>query len=248
MPTITTLVMAIYEYLFLYLYRKSPPVRCAVHHDWWTYFFLKDQYCMAKKEPIAVHSEPPMGFFLIISIKLRFFLSSLVVQSTHQSTFLRLSMLLLRNEFDDILVYTGFEIQDIQDGLIGIEAKKCLDYLDVLIDGRYIDELNDKDCVLRGSSNQHIHFINNELAPIYAEYMKQGRILESFVHNQDIVGVVAPRCKQRKVICLDAVKLIGRAGDVTDDGSNHEKRLPVFDEHRLSKTGRLVVCCKATRQ
>lgn len=94
---------------------------------------------------------------------------------------------ILRNEFDDILVYTGFELQDIQYGLIGIEAKKCLDYLDVLIDGKYIDELNYKDCVLRGSSNQNIHFINNELAPIYAEYMKQGRILESFVHNQNTI-------------------------------------------------------------
>ena len=94
---------------------------------------------------------------------------------------------LLRNEFDDILVYTGFELQDIQDGLVGIEAKKCLEYLDVLIDGKYIDELNYKDCVLRGSNNQNIHFINKGLAPIYAEYMKQGRILESFVHNQNTI-------------------------------------------------------------
>ena len=104
-----------------------------------------------------------------------------------QSQALLKLLTLLRNEFDDILVYTGFELQDIQDGLVGIEAKKCLDYLDVLIDGKYIDELNDKDCVLRGSSNQNIHFITKELAPIYAEYMKQGRILESFVHNQNTI-------------------------------------------------------------
>jgi len=104
-----------------------------------------------------------------------------------QSQALLKLLTLLRNEFDDILVYTGFELQDIQDGLVGIEAKKCLDYLDVLIDGKYIDELNYKDCVLRGSSNQNIHFINKGLAPIYAEYMKQGRILESFVHNQNTI-------------------------------------------------------------
>ncbi len=104
-----------------------------------------------------------------------------------QSQALLKLLTLLRNEFDDILVYTGFELQDIQDGLVGIEAKKCLDYLDVLIDGKYIDELNDKDCVLRGSSNQNIHFITKGLAPIYAEYMKQGRILESFVHNQNTI-------------------------------------------------------------
>lgn len=104
-----------------------------------------------------------------------------------QSQALLKLLTLLRNEFDDILVYTGFELQDIQNGLVGIEAKKCLDYLDVLIDGKYVDELNYKDCVLRGSSNQNIHFITKGLAPIYAEYMKQGRILESFVHNQNMI-------------------------------------------------------------
>lgn len=104
-----------------------------------------------------------------------------------QSQALLKLLILLRNEFDDILVYTGFELHDIQDGLVGIDAKKCLDYLDVLIDGKYIDELNYKDCVLRGSSNQNIHFITKGLAPIYAEYMKQGRILESFVHNQNTI-------------------------------------------------------------
>ena len=94
---------------------------------------------------------------------------------------------LLRNEFDDILVYTGFELADIQGDLVGTESKMCLEYLDVLIDGKYIDELNFNNCVLRGSSNQKIHFINKELAPLYAEYMKQGRILENFVHNQDTI-------------------------------------------------------------
>lgn len=94
---------------------------------------------------------------------------------------------LLRNEFDDILVYTGFELADIQGGLVGTSAKMCLEYMDVLIDGEYIDELNYKDCVLRGSLNQKIHFIKEELASVYDEYMKQGRILESFVHNQDTI-------------------------------------------------------------
>lgn len=93
----------------------------------------------------------------------------------------------LRASFDDILVYTGFLLREIQTGLAGAEAKQCLDYLDVLIDGRYIDELNRKDCVLRGSVNQTIHFFNPKLAPVYAEYMKQGRILESFAHNRDTI-------------------------------------------------------------
>lgn len=94
---------------------------------------------------------------------------------------------LLREGFDDILVYTGFTLRDIQDGLAGSEAKECLDYIDVLIDGAYIDALNRKDCVLRGSANQKIYFFKESLAPAYAEYMKQGRILESFVHAPDTI-------------------------------------------------------------
>lgn len=94
---------------------------------------------------------------------------------------------LVRGIFDDILVYTGYELTEIQSGLIGSAAMECLKYLDVMIDGRYIDELNFKECVLRGSSNQIIHFFNKKLTSAYGEYMKQGRILESFVHNTDTI-------------------------------------------------------------
>lgn len=96
-------------------------------------------------------------------------------------------LILLRNEFDDILVYTGFDLREIQKGLVGNAAKKCLDYIDVLIDGRYIEAMNYKECVLRGSANQSIHFIKEDLASVYVAYMRQGRILESFVHNQNTI-------------------------------------------------------------
>ena len=32
---------------FLFPYRKSPPVRCAVHHDWWTYVRNIKKYLLA---------------------------------------------------------------------------------------------------------------------------------------------------------------------------------------------------------
>lgn len=93
----------------------------------------------------------------------------------------------LRNVFDDILVYTGYELSEIQKGAAGAAGEECLKYVDVLIDGRYVDALNVKECVLRGSTNQKIHFFNKELIPIYEAYMKQGRILENFVHNNDTI-------------------------------------------------------------
>jgi anaerobic ribonucleoside-triphosphate reductase activating protein len=92
-----------------------------------------------------------------------------------------------RSRFEDVLVYTGFSIEDILKGCAGGAGIKCLDYIDVLIDGRYVKELNTSDCVLRGSSNQKITYLNEKMKPIYEEYMKQGRIVETFAHNQKTI-------------------------------------------------------------
>lgn len=46
-------------------------------------------------------------------------------------------------------VYTGYTIDMFQD-------KEFLKYVDVLVDGRYIDELRDLNLLFRGSSNQRI--------------------------------------------------------------------------------------------
>lgn len=93
----------------------------------------------------------------------------------------------VREFFDDILVYTGFELREILDGAAGKEGTECLEYIDVLIDGRYERWLNKPDCVLRGSTNQRIHYLNKEKEAIYTEYMKKGRILESFVHDNKTI-------------------------------------------------------------
>ena len=100
---------------------------------------------------------------------------------------LLLLLKLLRSSFCDILVYTGFELEEIQSGKVGKEAKESLQYIDVLIDGKYIEELNFKECVLRGSTNQKIYILNEALTQEYSSYIKQGRLLETFVHNEDII-------------------------------------------------------------
>ena len=92
-----------------------------------------------------------------------------------------------RNRFDDILVYTGYDLEEIMKGCAGESGIRCIEYIDVLIDGRYDEELNTPDCVLRGSSNQKIHYLNGKIEPIYEEYMKQGRIIESFVHDNETI-------------------------------------------------------------
>lgn len=101
----------------------------------------------------------------------------------------------LRREVQDILVYTGYTLNEIKDGIALEDGINCLDYIDVLIDGRYVDEENQSDCVLRGSRNQDIIFLDSKFNPLsrekiekkYKDYMKKGRMIETFNHNDTII-------------------------------------------------------------
>lgn len=94
---------------------------------------------------------------------------------------------LVRNGFRDVLVYTGYTLEELRGGACGPAGRDCLTYIDVLIDGPYLQELNRPDCVLRGSENQIIHYLNPGLAGDYGAYLARGRILQSFSHGGDVV-------------------------------------------------------------
>jgi anaerobic ribonucleoside-triphosphate reductase activating protein len=60
-----------------------------------------------------------------------------------------------RNRFGetkDIWVYTGYVIDD----LLNLNKEQILDYIDVLVDGEYIEEQRDVSLAFRGSKNQRI--------------------------------------------------------------------------------------------
>lgn len=105
---------------------------------------------------------------------------------------------LVRGFFDDILVYTGYTLEEIENQCAGKAGQECLKFIDVLIDGRYEKKLNTRDCVLRGSSNQVIYYLNKDKEFLYAEYMKEGRIVEHFVHDDKeiITGILNEEEKQ----------------------------------------------------
>lgn len=98
----------------------------------------------------------------------------------------------VRETFADILVYTGFTLDDITNGCAGEAGNACLAYIDVLIDGRYEKENNRPDCVLRGSSNQQIRFLNPQKQAEYTAYMQQGRMVETFFEDGQsiIIGIL----------------------------------------------------------
>lgn len=75
----------------------------------------------------------------------------------------------------NVIVYTGYTIEQ----LTSEKAKKLLEYIDLLIDGPYIDNLNDEKG-LRGSSNQRFHYLTNKL-------MKYNNEIESCGRNNEII-------------------------------------------------------------
>lgn len=92
----------------------------------------------------------------------------------------------LRPIFSDILVYTGFTMHEI------IESNKmssCLEYIDVLVDGRYEEEFNYGESRICGSNNQKIFFLNKNLVNDYKEYDCNNHSLESFIHKGKVITV-----------------------------------------------------------
>lgn len=82
---------------------------------------------------------------------------------------------------DDVLVYTGFEIEEL--------SEKQLKNVSVLIDGKYVEELNDNS-LLRGSSNQRIHILEETQKNKYERYLREEtNKIQNFTTNDGIVSV-----------------------------------------------------------
>lgn len=65
----------------------------------------------------------------------------------------------------DIWCYTGFDFEDIYGGKVGDKniAKELLENIDVLVDGRFIEEQKDPSLLFRGSANQSIIDVGKSL-------------------------------------------------------------------------------------
>lgn len=68
----------------------------------------------------------------------------------------------VKNRFPEkqVWVYTGYKFEQV----LSSDMKNALPYIDVLVDGRYVDELSDISLAYKGSSNQRIIDIQKSLA------------------------------------------------------------------------------------
>ena len=79
----------------------------------------------------------------------------------------------------DILVYTGWTFDEVK---ADPQAQKCLPYIATLIDGEYVESLNDG-VGLRGSSNQTVH----RLAPSPEfDYEGEERRVQGFMFQNNL--------------------------------------------------------------
>ena len=90
----------------------------------------------------------------------------------------------LREISPDILVYSGWQRQELED-----RHPDLLSGIAVLIDGPYLDERNNG-CFLRGSDNQGIHILQKALRSRYEPYLREGRNeIQNFTAGSSVISV-----------------------------------------------------------
>lgn len=91
-----------------------------------------------------------------------------------------LSRVKLKRPELSVILFTGYTIGQVRSG----DSKQVLEYIDVLIDGEYKEELNDNRG-LRGSSNQRIHFLTPALLEHKEEFESGKRTREMHLMEDD---------------------------------------------------------------
>lgn len=94
----------------------------------------------------------------------------------------------LSNQVPDILVYSGYRLQELYD-MNDLAVNGVLNNVATLVDGAYIQELNDNS-PLRGSSNQQIHILKDEYCKMYSHYLQTAENkIQNFTTGDGVVSV-----------------------------------------------------------
>lgn len=96
-----------------------------------------------------------------------------------------------------VIVFSGYKYEQLNSD----SAKRFLKYIDLLIDGPYIDELS-VEKGLKGSNNQHFHYLTERLR-IYQEELENGKRNNEIIMGKDgthIIGIPRKDIDIRNVI------------------------------------------------
>ena len=96
---------------------------------------------------------------------------------------------LIKPQIKDVLVYTGYTYEVVQELLTEEELSLLQSLVSVLIDGPYMAALNRGEGALTGSENQKIYYFDTSLQQVYEEYLSQGRRIENIHMGQGVISV-----------------------------------------------------------
>lgn len=89
---------------------------------------------------------------------------------------------------DDLLIYSGYKLEELRKRT-DLATEQILQTASVLIDGAYIEELNDNS-ILRGSSNQRVHVLNEEYRELYLRYLTETHNqIQNFTTTDGVISV-----------------------------------------------------------
>ena len=92
--------------------------------------------------------------------------------------------------FDDIIIYTGFRLEDLERNLPVNILTILKDRISILIDGPYIDCLNDGKSAMIGSVNQRHIFFDKTKMEKYKKYcINFGRKIQNVYYDKGIISV-----------------------------------------------------------
>ena len=92
--------------------------------------------------------------------------------------------------YKDILVYTGYKYEHVIEYFPNI-----IENIDVLVDGLYVDSLNNN-IGYKGSSNQRCIVLNRKLEDKYKDFDIKKRQRQNFISDDVIVSVGIPTKKE----------------------------------------------------
>lgn len=90
----------------------------------------------------------------------------------------------------DIMLYSGYTLEEIRAKIGQERARRFFSYIDILIDGEYVDEQNNGS-MYRGSDNQNIYFFTDKYAAFRDKiYHTKNRDIEFTLNNRNEVVMI----------------------------------------------------------
>lgn len=95
----------------------------------------------------------------------------------------------IRHGFADILIYTGYTLKEAEQ-VLGVDGfAEFAQLADAVIDGPYVEGLNDGECALRGSTNQALTVFNDGLRKEYERALAEPRRVQNAVFDGRAISI-----------------------------------------------------------